>query len=81
MAAPFNEIQLTEILLRSKHLVVVLGKNNGPCHIMVSLTSLKVRECPRQPVSRHLGEVEAFSVSLPIQGIFLTCLTKILFRY
>ena len=41
MHASFKENHLAECLLGSKHLVVVLGMNNGHFHIMVPLTPLK----------------------------------------
>jgi hypothetical protein len=41
MQAPFKDKQLAECLLRSKHLVVVLGMNNGHCHVLLPLTPLK----------------------------------------
>lgn len=66
MAARFKESQLTDILLRSKHLVVVLGKNNGPCHVMVPLTSTTgagVSEAAGIQTFRGRGGL--FSVSSP----------------
>ena len=41
MHSSFKEIDLVECLLKSKHLVVVLGMNNVYCQIIVLLTPLK----------------------------------------